>query len=263
MGEKIKSYKGFNKDMTCRGKQYEEGKTYREKTADACNSGMHACERPVDCFKYYAPGESVFHEVEQSGKISRRDEDSKIASTQMKIGARMNIAGMVKASIEYTKERTTFEHTNPKQASAGDSGAASAGAYGAASAGDRGAASAGDRGAASAGYRGAASAGDRGAASAGDSGAASAGDSGAASAGDSGAAVSRGSAESGEQGLAVVRGDDVKVKGGLGAVLVICEECKDSYDIKHWKAVVVDGKKIKPDVWYCLVDGNFKECDEQ
>ena len=215
MGEKIKSYKGFNKDMTCRGKQYKEGKTYREKTAEACNSGMHACERPVDCFKYYAPGQSVFHEVEQSGKISRHDEDSKIASTQMKIGARMNIAGMVKASIEYTKERTTLEHTDPKQASAG--------AYGAASAGDRGAASAGD----------------------------------------SGAAVSRGSAASGEDGLSVVRGNDVKVKGGLGAVLVICEENTYNCGIKDWKAAVVDGKEIKADTWYCLVDGEFKECEQQ
>ena len=55
----------------------------------------------------------------------------------------------------------------------------------------------------------------------------------------------------------------MKVKGGLGAVLVICEEYDDSYNIKDWKAAVVDGKEIKPDVWYCLKDGEFKECDEQ
>lgn len=48
MAEIIKSYKGFNKDMTCRGFQYEEGKEYEEETADACHSGFHACEYPLD-----------------------------------------------------------------------------------------------------------------------------------------------------------------------------------------------------------------------
>ena len=47
------------------------------------------------------------------------------------------------------------------------------------------------------------------------------------------------------------------------AVLVICEENTYNCDIKDWKAAVVDGKEIKADTWYCLVDGNFKECDEQ
>lgn len=63
MAEIIKSYKGFNKDMTCRGFQYEE------ETADACHSGFHACEYPLDCFNYYSPNESVYHEVEQSGEF--------------------------------------------------------------------------------------------------------------------------------------------------------------------------------------------------
>lgn len=60
----MKAYKGFNKDMTCRGFQFEEGKTYHEKYADLCQSGFHACENPLDCFEYYAPGQSVYHEVE-------------------------------------------------------------------------------------------------------------------------------------------------------------------------------------------------------
>ena len=105
MNEVIKSYKGFNKDMTCRGKQYEEGKEYEEERAEACDCGMHACEYPLDCLGYYSPNESVYHVVEQSGKISRRNDDSKIASTKMKIGAEISIAGLVKAAIEYTRER--------------------------------------------------------------------------------------------------------------------------------------------------------------
>ena len=78
MKKVIKSYKGFNKDMTCRGKQYEEGKEYEEERAEACDCGMHACEYPLDCFGYYSPSESVYHVVEQSGEISRRNDDSKI-----------------------------------------------------------------------------------------------------------------------------------------------------------------------------------------
>ena len=69
MSKIIKSYKGFNEDMTCRGKQYEEGKEYEEQNAEACECGMHACEYPLDCFGYYPPGSSVYHEVEQSVKI--------------------------------------------------------------------------------------------------------------------------------------------------------------------------------------------------
>lgn len=114
MAEVIKSYKGFNKDMTCRGFQYEEGNKYEEEKADACHSGFHACEYPLDCFSYYNPAESVFYEVEQSGKIDR-DGNTKTASTKIKIGAEINIAGMVKAAIEYTVKRANKETGSDKK----------------------------------------------------------------------------------------------------------------------------------------------------
>ena len=223
----MKSYKGFNQDMTCRGKQYEEGKTYTETEVDCCQKGMHACEYPLDCFGYYAPGSSVYHEVEQDGEISRDSDDSKAASSVLKVGAKLDICGLVHAAIEYTKSRCTTEFTDPKLATAG--------------------------------YRGAATAGDSGAATAGDRGAATAGDSGAATAGDRGAATSRGKSASGKGGLSVARGNGCMVKGGVGAILVIAEEEKDSYDIAEWKAVVVDGEKIKADTWYKLDDGELVE----
>ena len=102
---------------------------------------MHACEYPLDCLGYYSPNESVYHVVEQSGEISRRNDDSKIASTKMKIGAEISIAGMVKAAIEYTRERIQED----KEAD-GNCGASSAtGDYGASSAtGDYGASEAND-----------------------------------------------------------------------------------------------------------------------
>ena len=222
MEEIIKSYKGFNKDMTCKNKQYEVGKDYEEDKAVACECGMHACEYPLDCFKYYPPSKSVYCEVEQSGDISRHDDDSKIASTKMRIGAQLNIAGIVNAAIKYTKEKVEKTCIESKAATAGDYGAATAGDYGAATAGD----------------------------------------SGAATAGDSGAATSRGKSSTGENGLSVARGKGVKAKGGLGSILVIAEEEQNSYKISSWKAVVVDGVNIKADTWYTLKDGELIEAED-
>ena len=129
----IKAYKGFNKDMTCRGFQYEEGKEYETDKAEVCETGFHACEYPLDCFNYYAPSESIFHEVEQDGEISRKGDDTKLAPTKIKIGVSLNIAGMVKAAIEYTKSRTKKEADSNS-----DYGASSAtGDYGASSADDK------------------------------------------------------------------------------------------------------------------------------
>ena len=277
MEEIIKSYKGFNKDMTCKNKQYEVGKDYEEDKAVACECGMHACEYPLDCFKYYPPSKSVYCEVEQSGDISRHD-DSKIASTKMRIGAQLNIAGIVNAAIKYTKEKVEKTCIESKSATAGNRGAATAGDRGAATAGNRGAATAGDsgaataghygaatagdRGAATAGYCGAATAGDYGAATAGYCGAATAGDRGAATAGDRGAATSRGKSSTGENGLSVARGKGVKAKGGLGSILVIAEEEQNSCKISSWKAVVVDGVNIKADTWYTLKDGELIEAED-
>ena len=239
----MKSYKGFEKDLKCRGFQYEIGKEYECEDAVACETGFHACERPLDVFAYYPPASSRYCEVEQGGKTDANSDDSKIASTKIKIGAEIGIPGLVKAQIEYVKAHTTTEHTDPKAATAGDSGAATAGYSGAATAGYRGAATAGYRGAATAGYRGAATAGD--------SGAATAGDSGAATAGYRGYALSGGRAACGEKGVAVVRGNEPKAKGGLGAVLVIIKTDNEG-EIEIVKTVTVDGEKVKADTWYTI-----------
>ena len=90
---------------------------------------------------------------------------------------------------------------------------------------------------------------------------ATAGYKGAATAGNCGAATSRGSSASGKNGLSIARGNNVKVKGGLGAVLVIAEENRDNYDVKDWASAIVDGKKIKADTWYKLENGKFVETE--
>lgn len=129
----MKAFKGFNKDLTCRGFQYEEGKEFHTEKAECCEEGFHACEYPLDCFGYYNPAQSVFHEVELSGDMDRRSDDTKVCATDIKIGARISIAGLVKAAIEFTmsevnKEKESYEDHGFASAT-GNCGASSATGY--------------------------------------------------------------------------------------------------------------------------------------
>ena len=236
----MKAFKGFNKDLTCRGFQYEEGKEFHTEKADCCNEGFHACEYPLDCFGYYNPAESVFHEVELSGDMDRENSDTKVCATDIKIGARISIAGLVKAAIDFTMSRV-----NKEAKSYEEHGASSATGYrGASSAtGDYGASSAtGNCGASSAtGYRGASSVSD-------------------------------------PTGVAVAWGHEARAKGCLGAHLILSDwryigekwsdgDYKTPYDVESWelagaKMVQVDGEKIKVDTYYRCVDGEVVEADE-
>ena len=88
------AYKGFNKDMTCRGYQFAVGETYKHKgKVAACESGFHACEYPLDCFSYYAPGESVYAIVEAGGEIAKHGSDSKVACSSLTIKASIDCRG--------------------------------------------------------------------------------------------------------------------------------------------------------------------------
>ena len=243
----MKAYKGFNKDMSCRDFQYEEGKEYETETAVACESGFHACEYPLDCFRYYRPNDAVYHEVEQYGQISKNDRDSKIASTIIKIETRLSIAEMVKAAIDFTMVRI-----KPKAKADEYYGASTAtGNYGASSA-------TGDYGASSAtGYKGASSAtGDYGTSSA---------------TGDCGASSATGyrcSVEANDPcAIAVAWGYRGRAKGVKGARIVLAdwEGNDDNYwtesewQLKGAKMVKIDGKKYKADTWYTMKDGKIVE----
>ena len=234
----IKSFKGFNKDMTCKGFQYEEGKEYETDKAEVCEVGFHACEYPLDVFSHYAPATSVFHEVEQSGDISKKSDGTKVSSTKIKIGASINIAGLVKAAIEYTTKRVKKEAESDE-------------AHGASSAtGNCGASSAtGDCGASSA-------TGDYGASSA------------TGNCGASSATGYKGSSIAGEkESIAVAWGYKSKAKGVLGSYLVFADWEGDeseywkpnTWTLKGAKMVRVDGETIKPDTWYIIRDGVIME----
>ena len=305
----MKAFKGFNRDLTCRGFQYKVGETYEEENVELCKAGFHACESPIDCLQYYNPATSVYHEVELDEVSDERETDTKLVGKKITIGEEVSISEICRITFEYVKEHCTSENNadagnqatagirgaatageygaatagNYGAATAGYSGAATAGEYGAATAGnygaatagysgvatagirgaatagEYGAATAGNYGAATAGYSGAATAGNYGAATAGYSGAATAGNYGAATAGEYGAATSRGKSATGSQGLSVARGCDVRVKGGLGAVLVIAEENELDYSVKEFATAIVDGKDIKADTWYKLENGKMVE----
>ena len=142
----MKTYKGFNKDMTCRGFQYEIGKEYEEEKAAACECGFHACEYPLDCFAYYPPAESKYCEVEQSGDMSKSNGDTKVVSTKIKIGAEIGIKGLIEAAFEYTKERCTNNQTGGDWSAltGGDRSALTGGDWSALTGGDRSALTGGD-----------------------------------------------------------------------------------------------------------------------
>ena len=267
----MRAFKGFNKDLTCRGYQYEEGKEFHTERAECCDTGFHACEYPLDCFGYYDPAHSVFHEVELSGEMDKSGDNTKVCATDIKIGARLSIAGLVKMAIDFTMSKVNKEAGSDERhgfaSATGDYGASSAtgncgassatGDYGASSAtGYKGASSAtGDYGASSAtgncgassatGYKGASSAtGDYGASSAtGDYGASSAtGNCGASSAtGYKGA-----SSVSDPTGVAVAWGHEARAKGCKGAHLILSDwkyvgarysdgDYMDPYDKESWE----------------------------
>ena len=130
----MKMYKGFNKDMTCRGFQFAEGETFTEDNAVLCDCGFHACENPLDCFGYYAPGSSVFHEVDLDATEERNIEDSKRCGKTIKIGARLDVACICKAHFEYVNSKCVPS----KSRAAGDKESAAAGNWGSAAAGEQG-----------------------------------------------------------------------------------------------------------------------------
>lgn len=136
MSEKIIAYKAMDKNMMCRGKQYEVGKTYHEDKADCCHAGMHACENPLDVLHYYPLKDGPrFFEVECGGNVDKSVEDSKLACTELTVKGEVNFAGLVKATVNAVFNRVKGKEpfSSGRYSTAGSSGdystAAATGAY--------------------------------------------------------------------------------------------------------------------------------------
>ena len=245
----VEGFKGFDKNMQCRGFQFEVGNSYHTDKVKVCESGFHFCENPIDVFNYYPPGESVYAEVDGSGETDKHDQDSKVACTDIKIKASISLTDFITACIKFMFSRE-YDETDLKH-SDGDNSAASSTGYRAASssAGDSSAAATTgyNSAAATTGYYSAAS-------STGDySSSSSTGNYSASSAtGDSSAAICTGG-----------HGKSMAGKYGCIALLWWNEDGR-RYEMRCAETGCGDGSdgKLKAEVWYRLnADGKFVETE--
>ena len=263
-------YKGTDKEMKCRDFQFELGKEYVEEEAKLCYKGFHGCEYPLDVFAHYAPADSRFFVADLDGVTDEEEEgDSKRAGTKIKLRAEIGIAGIVKAAVEYIKEKAESSKNQTGDYSAatntgdwsaatntGDYSAVTNTGYGSAATNTGNCSAAtntGDRSAAT-------NTGDRSAAT--NTGYGSA----ATNTGYGSAATNTGYCSAatvdGKESIAIVTGVDSKASGAIGCWLVLTERgCwnGDTYPIKEVRAVKVDGGAIKPGVFYKLENGEVVE----
>ena len=202
-GNKIITYKGFDKDFKCRGFQYEVGNTYEtDDDIACCNRGFHACESPMEVFDYYDMLTSRFAEVEQSGKIDKEAASTKTCSSRIKIKAELKLADIINLGVEWLKEITSPSKIEAYNTS-------------------------------NDGYS--------------------------AKIGSSGNSAQIGS--SGQDSVIMCAGHDSKAKAAIGSWITLAE-WKRIEDV--WKPICVkteqvDGKRIKADAYYRLIDGKFEE----
>ena len=112
----MKGFKGFDKGLVCRGKQYKENTVFEEKSAEICKSGMHFCENPFDVLDYYDlvntdGGFNEFAEVEALDECLT-DDNKKYCTKKLKIGAKLSFSGFVNACVEFILEKTKIEQTD-------------------------------------------------------------------------------------------------------------------------------------------------------
>ena len=325
----IKGYKGFDKELKCRGFLYEVDKEYEQGgEIKCCNNGFHFCENPFDVFSYYPPNDSRYCEVHGSGKYDKDNDDSKVSVSKIKIGFEIGLKGLIDAGIKFILDKVNWEEskaTNTGNQSAatntGDESAATNTGYqsAATNTGDQSAATntgnrsaatntgyqsaatnTGNRSAATnTGYQSAATntgnrsaatnTGDQSAATntgyqsaatnTGDQSAATnTGDQSAATnTGDESAATNTGNRSAatntgyrsaasveGFESIAIVTGYDCKAKGSLGCWIVLTERGEwdgNTYPIKCVKSFKVDGKKVKSNTWYKLINGKLTKCE--
>ena len=196
----MKGYKGFNKDMTCRNKQYAENTVFEEAEAEICSSGMHFCENPFAVLDYYgfvgANGAlNEFAEVEALDEC-KTDDNEKYCTKKLKIGAKIGITGLVKAFVDFTFSKIDFK--NASESNTGNwSAATNTGNWSAAAVGGNGS-------------------------------------------------------------VAIATGYESKAKANVGSAIVVCER-DDNYNLIGIKAAIIDGKNLKADTYYTLINGEFIE----
>ena len=234
----MKAYKGFDKELKCRGFQYEVGKEYETASAKLCDRGFHACENPLHTLRYYAPGDSRYCEVELDATEERENGDSKRVGKRIRIETEIGLKGLIEAGVKFVFDKC--EGATEQSASGRHGNAAASGWYGnAAASGEYGnAAASGWSGnaAASGEYGNAAASGEYGNA----------------------AASGRHGNASTKDGVAAAIGFCGKAKGDCVGSYIVLADWRfedDAWKLHGVKARKVDGKSIKAGVWYTMKDG--------
>ena len=282
--KRIRGFKGFDKDLKCRGFQYEIGKDYeQEGEVKCCKRGFHFCENPFDVFRYYSPSDSRYCEVEGDGNADEANDDSKVATSNIHISAEIGLNGLIKAGVKFILDKVNFNDS--KSTNTGNYSAATNTGYYSVST------NTGDYSAATnTGYRSAATntgeqsvstnTGKRSAATntgdnsvstnTGDySAATNTGDySAATNTGNYSAATNTGDYSAatveGKESVAIVTGIGGRARGALGCWIVLTERGDFdgvTFPIKEVKAYKVDGVNIKENTFYRIVDGKPVEVD--
>ncbi|EMO4233301.1 hypothetical protein RZ641_006460 [Pseudomonas aeruginosa] len=232
--EVVTAYKGFKQDLTCRGYQFEIGGTYKhEGEVEACASGFHSCEYPLDVFGYYAPGESRFAIVKASGQLSRHDADSKIASATLVVEAEISMPTMISRAIDWIMSKID---KSVEQTVVGGTASNTGNRSAASNTGNQSAAS-------NTGYQSAAS-----------------------NTGYQSAASNTGNRSaaevSGKESVAASLGIEGRARASAGSAIVLCHR-DDEGRLIHIRASKVGENGVEPDTWYQLnAEGEFVEFDE-
>ena len=297
MSEKmIKGYKGFDKGLVCRNKQYAENTTFKEDSATLCENGMHFCEHPFDVLNYYPCYNNKKKEFSEYAEVLASEEatakgENKTVTKELKIGARISFDKLIKFGVDFNLSKVKYNKDN--KATGNYSGASTTGNYSGASAtGNYSGASAtgyssgasttgyGSGASATGNYSGASTTGyGSGASTTGDcSGASTTGNysgasatgygSGASATGYSSGAMAVGTkvqAKCTNNSVAMAVGEGSMAKGGIGCYIVMTEclwdEEKEIYKIIDCKCFKVDGEIIKADTFYKLVNGEPVEVE--
>ena len=232
----MKVYKGVTKDLRGYGDfQYEVGKTYETENPDLCSNGFHGCEAPMDVLRHYPlKNGNRYFEAELEGVTDQRQDDTKRVGSKVTLGAEIGLAGLIKAQINYTREKA-------ESGTAGGDGSNLAGGDWSNLAGGNGSNFAG---------------GDWSNLAGGDWSNLAGGD-------GSNLAGGYGSNLAGGNGSVIVAGNGSRAKAGMGSVIVLVKRkyVNAEWKITDWKAGVVDGVNLKPDVWYKLETGEFVEAE--
>ena len=260
----ITSYKAFDKNMKCRGFQYEVGKEYEmDGEIKCCNRGFHACKSPIEVWDYYDMLNSRFAEVEQSGKIDKEEKSTKVCSSHIKIKAELKLADIINVGVEWLKDITSPSKIktdgvlndngdrNKKIGSSGDCAQICSSGYSTQICSSGGSAKIGSSGD----YAQIGSSGDY------------------AQIGSSGDCAQIGSSgdyakidSTGEDSVIMCAGNSSKAKAKVGSWITLAEwELSD--EKKHYvpvcvKTEYVDGENIKADTWYQLKNRKFVEVNK-